>query len=666
MKKMTSLALTASLLAGPLALPPALFAQNNSSDAPVAAPDSAPVPAPDAEPTPAPDSDPKGPPSIPPAPPAGSENTAGSEPSPSGSSDASPQADPPSRVARLNLIRGPITIQPSGSGDWIDANPNRPLTTGDHLWTDQDARGEMHIGSAAIRLSDHVGASILNLTDTVAQLQLAQGTIDVRIRELGPNETFEIDTANLAFTARAPGEYRIDASPNGGPTTITVRAGTGEVSGSGGGPYPLQFNRQYSVADNLGSAPTANPVPPRDAFDNFVMTRIRREEQSQSAQYVSRDMIGYDDLDEHGAWRNDPVYGWIWVPYGVGGGWAPYHHGHWANVYPWGWTWVADESWGFAPYHYGRWVQGGYGWAWIPGPRGPRPYYAPAMVGWVGGAGFGATVSFGGVVGVGWYPLGPRDVWVPPYRASPGYIQNMNVYNSRAVNVVQVDNYYGNYQRNPGWNGGGGMYAQNAAAVTAVPRGAFVGGQAVASASVRVSPGQLSNPQVVHGAAGFGAGSGLTPPSGASIPAASRPSSIRPPAALGNQPVFTRTAPSPRAAAFGNVHPANGASSGGHFTGPGAAAMNSSGPRPGAGGSGPAGQNPGGRRQAPGGQAQAGHTPGRQNGAGPNAGGQKPGGQAQPGGKPGQGQKPGGKNPAPKKPAPRKKPAPHHHEGERR
>src|SRR5450432_1755123 len=73
--------------------------------------------------------------------------------------------DPPGRVARLNYIQGSVSFQPGGETDWVHANPNRPLTTGDNLWTDQNARGELHIDSTAIRLSGGTGISFLNLND---------------------------------------------------------------------------------------------------------------------------------------------------------------------------------------------------------------------------------------------------------------------------------------------------------------------------------------------------------------------------------------------------------------------------------------------------------------------------------------------------------------------
>ena len=42
------------------------------------------------------------------------------------------QPDPPSRVGRVNMVQGSVSFQPGGEGDWVDAVPNRPLTSGDY------------------------------------------------------------------------------------------------------------------------------------------------------------------------------------------------------------------------------------------------------------------------------------------------------------------------------------------------------------------------------------------------------------------------------------------------------------------------------------------------------------------------------------------------------
>ena len=45
--------------------------------------------------------------------------------------------DPPSRVARLSYTNGEVSFSPGGTDDWVSAVVNRPMTTGDKLWTDQ-------------------------------------------------------------------------------------------------------------------------------------------------------------------------------------------------------------------------------------------------------------------------------------------------------------------------------------------------------------------------------------------------------------------------------------------------------------------------------------------------------------------------------------------------
>src|ERR1700761_480337 len=80
-------------------------------------------------------------------------------------SSARADDDPPGRVARLNYIQGSISFQPGGESDWVQANPNRPLTTGDNLWTDRGSRGELHIGSTSLRVGSETGITFLNLDD---------------------------------------------------------------------------------------------------------------------------------------------------------------------------------------------------------------------------------------------------------------------------------------------------------------------------------------------------------------------------------------------------------------------------------------------------------------------------------------------------------------------
>ena len=155
-----------------------------------------------------------------------------------------------------------------------------------------------------------------------------------------------------------------------------------------------------------------------------------------TTRYVSPEMTGAEDLDRYGQWQQTPEYGALWVPRSVAADWAPYTTGHWAWVRPWGWTWVDDAPWGFAPFHYGRWVYHRNAWCWAPGTYVARPVYAPALVAWIGGPRTSVSISVGAGAPVGWFPLAPREVYVPAYRASPRYVQQVNV--THVTNVTNI------------------------------------------------------------------------------------------------------------------------------------------------------------------------------------------------------------------------------------
>ena len=99
-------------------------------------------------------------------------------------------------------------------------------------------------------------------------------------------------------------------------------------------------------------------------------------------------------------------------PAAVAADWAPYRDGYWTTVGAWGLTWVDSAPWGYAPSHYGRWVKVGWRWAWCPGGYVGRPHWAPALVGWYGGAGWRSAANSGAPV-YGWVPLGWGDAYQP-------------------------------------------------------------------------------------------------------------------------------------------------------------------------------------------------------------------------------------------------------------
>jgi hypothetical protein len=447
-----------------------------------------------------------------------------------------PAQDPPGRVARLNYTDGSVSYQVSGDQNWVQADPNRPLTTGDNLWADKDSRAEVHIASTAIRMSSETGISFLTLDDRTVQLQLAQGTIEVHLRHHIAGDAFEIDTPNLALTLAQGGEYRIATDPNGGSTTVVVREGAGEVNG-GGQSWDLQAGQQYTFTGTDQLTYNASAAPGFDDFEDWCQSRDQTENNSTSAKYVSRDVDGYYDLDTYGAWSQDPTYGPVWVPSSVPVGWAPYQVGHWVYIAPWGWTWVDAEPWGFAPFHYGRWYFVGGRWGWVPGPVVVRPVYAPALVGFVGGGGFSFSVSFGpGFSGVAWFPLGPRDVWVPGYRCSPRYFQTVNITNTRTVNITQVTNVYNAAVINRNVAVNHYTYEHTTIAVTAVSRDTFVSARPINSAIVHVNATQLQQARVVNAAP-------IAPTRTSFVAANARVSTARPAVPFAQRPVVARLNP---------------------------------------------------------------------------------------------------------------------------
>ena len=463
------------------------------------------------------------------------------------------QADPPGRVGRLNYIDGLVSFQPAGVNDWVDASINRPLIAGDNIWVSDRGRSELHVGSAALRLGPNTAFEFLNLDDQGVQIRLSEGTLTVRLRNFAQNQIFEVDTPNVAFTLVRPGEYRIDANPDSQSTIITVRDGEGEVTG-GGDTFPIYARQQVVVRGDDRISYNLASAPGPDSWDQWCSSRDRREDQSQSARYVSREVAGYDDLDQYGRWDNQPGYGNVWIPTSVSVDWAPYHDGHWAWIAPWGWTWVDDAPWGFAPYHYGRWATFNGRWGWIPGPYDATPVYAPALVAWVGGgrggSGFSLSFSIGTVAAVGWFPLGPREPYFPSYQASRGYFTRVNNTNT-VINNTTINNYYDSSRNNtPITNV---QYAnrnvQNA--VTAVPQENFARGRRVTQDARPVPAAQLGSVQV------FGAPS-IAPQResvlGARADTASR--AARPPANVLTRQVVARTPPPPAPLPFERQQPA--------------------------------------------------------------------------------------------------------------
>lgn len=455
-------------------------------------------------------------------------------------------SDPPTRAARLSIIDGAVSVQPAGVDDWAVATINRPLTSGDALWSDRDSRAQIDLGAAIVSLAEDSSVTLLNLGDQVVQLQLSAGSIIVALREpvatlrdADAGSAFEIDAPSAAVSLMRPGSYRIGVD-NAGTTTVATRDGQTQVITRAGRSVILRGGQaaQFGADGDVDVATLAAA----DDFERWSMQHAQRWAREQDAnRYVSSDVVGAEDLDSYGEWVEEPDYGYTWYPTAVAVDWGPYRYGRWLWVAPWGWTWVDNAPWGYAPFHYGRWTYLRQRWGWVPAPPGSHAIYAPALVAWIGasaGAGSahgtdrrGAPVAPGALVG--WLPLAPGEVYLPGYRVSARYLRNVNVSNTAIINSAYITNVY----QTPALQD---RYANRDAprALSAVSQRSFTSGKPIAAQLIAPPPqwqeleATPRPPSIV--------------PARQSVLGASGQSQVRrPPVAIANRPLVARRPPPP-------------------------------------------------------------------------------------------------------------------------
>lgn len=325
-------------------------------------------------------------------------------------------ADPPARVGRISSAEGQVTVQSDGeeaSGGLL----NWPLTSDSRIITAPGARTEFRIGSTAVRLDGDSNLEVTELDDDSLRLRLNYGSASVRVRSPEMLAGFELSTPQARVVLTEAGVVRVDTERAPDTSLVTVLAGAALVEGAGTSLTVRAGRRAEVRGEDIGTG-----AAQRDRFDEWAQARDQRDDNVTALRYVPPEVTGYEELDRYGTWRESEEYGPLWAPRSVASDWAPYRDGRWTWLQPWGWTWVDNAPWGYAPSHYGRWVMVSQRWYWAPGRHVGRPVWAPALVGWVGGNQW--NVTFGNrrsAPGVGWFPLTPRDHYVPSYRVSPDH-----------------------------------------------------------------------------------------------------------------------------------------------------------------------------------------------------------------------------------------------------
>lgn len=334
-------------------------------------------------------------------------------------------ADPPERVGRISTAEGQVLVR-AGDGEAEEALLNWPVTTDSRITTLRNALAEFRVGAAAVRLDADSELEVTELDDDSFKLHLYRGSVSVRVRNQDALQGLELTTSQARVVLTHPGWVRVDAGRMPDTSVVSVLEGSADVDGSKASVTLRAGKRAELTDEELRTGPLQ-----RIAFDNWPETLPALASASPALRYVTEDVTGYEELDRFGAWQEDAEYGPLWLPRSVPAGWAPYSDGRWSWIAPWGWTWIDNAPWGYAPSHYGRWVLVGKRWGWTPGRERTRGAWAPALVGWVGGehgprpgAPHGSRPGAG--PGVGWFPLSPRDRYVPGYRVSPDYERRVN------------------------------------------------------------------------------------------------------------------------------------------------------------------------------------------------------------------------------------------------
>ncbi len=412
-----------------------------------------------------------------------------------GVANAQAQGDPPARVARLAFEQGTVSFHDSEDANWTPAQTNDALTTGDSLWTEPNARSELSVAGTRVRMDQSTQLDMLQIDDSTTRLQLGQGRLDVKTFTLDTAQPYEIVTPRGTVKLEGQGDYYVEAGSTEDPTRLGVRSGAAQITGLNGQVLAV---RAGEVGEITGDAASPQLHTIQTAPPPMPSYWAQRDQQVSYAtpQYISSDVVGYEDMQAYGAWSNDPQYGEVWSPNTVPAGWQPYSTGSWAYSQPYGWTWVDAQPWGFAPYHYGRWANRNDRWYWVPPERREHAVYAPALVAFVAGAELSIALGNANSQPVGWFPLGPREAYVPPYTNDRNYYNRINS-NARVERAVLDDRWQRAERHEAIQANQQNERMANRRFTTVVPAQVFMNSQQVNRAAIKVSADKLASAPVV-------------------------------------------------------------------------------------------------------------------------------------------------------------------------
>ncbi len=181
----------------------------------------------------------------------------------------------PERTARVQYMSGQVSEAPCEGNDWVAAALNRPLQPPICIWADKDARAELNVGYAFIRMGAETSVSLNAVNRSTVQFKVNQGVASLSVRYLFPGEIYEIDTPNATLTLMKAGVYRITVLPDQDQTLVTVRKGS--ITATGQGPsVKINAGQQVRFQNKASIQRTTEKAPPPDGFDDWVKVRDQR------------------------------------------------------------------------------------------------------------------------------------------------------------------------------------------------------------------------------------------------------------------------------------------------------------------------------------------------------------------------------------------------------
>lgn len=281
---------------------------------------------------------------------------------------------PIERVGRVASLSGAAQVWDSQDRQWIPVQLNRPITEGDRIRSEAQARVEVQVGTLGLWVGPSSDVELVRLDTQAAQVRVHQGHLVARVRTPEWARSLQLLTGEFLAHPLSPGLYRVDRDTiAGGRSAAAALRGLLSVQVSDARLQLAEGQRLEAMGAQAGGG-LRSTVLLQDGFASWVQARDQAPDAPVSAAASPwSEVTGLEALERHGRWERHPDEGWIWAPQVVRPGWEPFRDGRWVWAHPWGWVWQDDAPWGFAPSYFGRWIQWNNRWVWSPGQVRSRP-----------------------------------------------------------------------------------------------------------------------------------------------------------------------------------------------------------------------------------------------------------------------------------------------------